>query len=82
MLGYLSGDIILIVSLLNWLLNLYDQIYCIIAGLDKPNQDSYSVVPQFGGDSKRSFFGIYDGHGKEGHSCAWFVRDNVSFYSL
>lgn len=45
---------------------------------NKPNQDSYSVLPQFGSRDNQSYFAVYDGHGGEGHSCSWFVRDNVS----
>lgn len=43
----------------------------------KENQDSFNVIPEFG-TSDHAFFAVYDGHGKDGHSCARFVRDTVS----
>jgi hypothetical protein len=48
--------------------------------LDKPNQDSYSVLPNFG--DNMAYFAVYDGHGAEGHTCAWFVRDHVRAFML
>jgi serine/threonine protein phosphatase PrpC len=48
--------------------------------LDKPNQDSYSVLPNFG--DNMAYFAVYDGHGAEGHTCAWFVRDQVRAFML
>lgn len=46
--------------------------------LDKDNQDAFIVLPDFGSGSERqAFFGIFDGHGKDGHHCARFARDNV-----
>lgn len=43
----------------------------------KPNQDSYSVSHNFAGRQTDAFFGVYDGHGRDGDKCAHFVRDNL-----
>lgn len=48
------------------------------AGPDKPNQDSFKIIPKFADDPRQAFFAVFDGHGKEGHTCAWYVRDHVS----
>ena len=40
----------------------------------KPNQDAFSVSAMQG-DSK--WFGVFDGHGAEGHKCARFCADKV-----
>lgn len=46
---------------------------------DKDNQDAYSIHPTFGNAAdQQAFFGIFDGHGKDGHYCARFARDYVS----
>ena len=46
---------------------------------DKDNQDCYVISPSFGPTSEQqAFFGIFDGHGKDGHHCARFARDHVS----
>lgn len=47
---------------------------------DKDNQDAYRCIPDFGrtvSGSQMSYFGIYDGHGKDGHHCARFARDRL-----
>jgi serine/threonine protein phosphatase PrpC/CRP-like cAMP-binding protein len=45
---------------------------------DKDNQDAYVVIPQFGADKEnQAFFGVFDGHGKDGHYCARYARDNL-----
>lgn len=47
-------------------------------GPDKDNQDAYCIIPVFGNpDDRQAYFGIYDGHGKDGHLCARFARENV-----
>lgn len=43
----------------------------------KPNQDSYSISHNFAGKQTDAFFGIYDGHGRDGDKCAHFVRDHL-----
>jgi hypothetical protein len=44
----------------------------------KANQDAYSVVERFGArESNDAFFGVYDGHGRDGDLCAQFARDNM-----
>lgn len=54
-----------------------------LAALDKDNQDAYILLPQFGADKEnQAFFGVFDGHGKDGHYCARFARDNVSCVAL
>ena len=39
----------------------------------KENQDAYACLPRFGEQGNMSFFGIFDGHGKDGHLCARFA---------
>eukprot|EP00581_Thalassiosira_minuscula_P014769 CAMPEP_0183721474 /NCGR_PEP_ID=MMETSP0737-20130205/13736_1 /TAXON_ID=385413 /ORGANISM="Thalassiosira miniscula, Strain CCMP1093" /LENGTH=728 /DNA_ID=CAMNT_0025951487 /DNA_START=137 /DNA_END=2326 /DNA_ORIENTATION=+ len=43
----------------------------------KPNQDSYAISHNFAGRSTDAFFGVFDGHGRDGDKCAHFVRDNL-----
>lgn len=43
--------------------------------LAKPNQDSYSCIPQL--SPNRAFFAVYDGHGRDGHDCAYYCRDHL-----
>ncbi|KUF96445.1 Peptidyl-prolyl cis-trans isomerase D [Phytophthora nicotianae] len=42
--------------------------------LDKPNQDSCTILPAFMGDAAKMYFGVFDGHGTTGDLCASFVR--------
>lgn len=45
---------------------------------DKDNQDSYSCAPQLSEYLPDvSLFGVYDGHGGEGHTCSQFVATQV-----
>ncbi|KAL7444864.1 hypothetical protein ACHAXM_009689, partial [Skeletonema potamos] len=44
---------------------------------NKANQDSYSVTHNFIGTDSDAFFGVYDGHGRDGDKCSQFVRDNL-----
>jgi serine/threonine protein phosphatase PrpC len=55
--------------------------------MDKDNQDSYTILPAItkkkdatatSHTTDLAYFAVYDGHGKHGHHCSWFVRDNVS----
>ena len=48
-------------------------------GLDphKANQDDYSITHKFAAESGDILFGVYDGHGLEGHSCANFAKENL-----
>ena len=48
--------------------------------LRKPNQDSYTILPELG--PNRAFFAVYDGHGRDGHDCAYYCRDHVIRYFL
>ncbi|KAF0705150.1 hypothetical protein AaE_014639 [Aphanomyces astaci] len=45
--------------------------------VDKPNQDSYTIIPNFAGDPTKIFFGIFDGHGATGDLCSVFARKEV-----
>jgi len=48
--------------------------------LYKANQDSFKIVRNFDGKSSdidQIFFGVFDGHGVDGDSCSYFVRDNI-----
>ena len=49
--------------------------------MDKENQDAFTVLPHLGkpGGFEQAFFGVYDGHGRDGHQCARYVRDKVRF---
>ena len=51
--------------------------FYVILAPNKDNQDSYIICPQIGTDKDQAFFAVYDGHGKDGHECAWFARDHV-----
>lgn len=42
--------------------------------LDKPNQDTYTVIPSFNGDDSKMYFGVYDGHGTTGDLCSMFAK--------
>mmetsp|Transcript_37128 Transcript_37128/g.90011 ORF Transcript_37128/g.90011 Transcript_37128/m.90011 type:complete len:759 (-) Transcript_37128:295-2571(-) len=45
----------------------------------KPNQDSYKVIEKFGAaEANDAFFGVFDGHGRDGDLCAQFTRDNIA----
>ena len=47
--------------------------------LNKDNQDSCISIPVLGNklSKKRSFYGVFDGHGVYGHLCSNFVKKNV-----
>ncbi len=69
----------------------YHQIFpAIITAIDKENQDAYVIKPSLHTSSiitgssshdgvEQAFFAIFDGHGKDGHSCAQYAKDYVSF---
>jgi len=45
---------------------------------NKDNQDTYKCIEAFGKSRSgmmSSFFGVFDGHGRDGHYCARFARD-------
>jgi len=46
---------------------------------NKPNQDAFSINHDLCEQSNFSshLFAVYDGHGRDGHKCAQFSRDNV-----
>lgn len=46
---------------------------------DKDNQDSHVEVENFCSDIHEDMhlFGVFDGHGKTGHKCAWYARDKL-----
>lgn len=44
----------------------------------KANQDSFCVVPQYGGAPGDFLFGVYDGHGEHGTPCSQFSRDRLA----
>jgi serine/threonine protein phosphatase PrpC len=48
------------------------------AAIDKENQDSFSILPKLSNQSDQALFGVFDGHGKEGHFCSRYARDKVS----
>ena len=45
--------------------------------LYKANQDSFKVVEKFNGAQSNLLFGVFDGHGSDGDSCSYFVRDSI-----
>lgn len=47
------------------------------ADANKPNQDSFSIAENFAGQETDAFFGVYDGHGRDGDKCAQFTRDTL-----
>jgi hypothetical protein len=49
---------------------------------DKENQDSYSVLPKINVDGITddiALFGVYDGHGYEGHHISRYARNQVIY---
>ena len=53
--------------------------FIFLVAMDKDNQDAFTVLPHLGsiGSHDQCFFGIYDGHGRDGHHCARYARDKV-----
>lgn len=48
------------------------------SALDKENQDAFLIVPSFGRTvDQQAFFGVFDGHGRDGHHCARYARDHL-----
>lgn len=47
--------------------------------MGKPCQDSYIINETLFPDRRQTanWFMIFDGHGPEGHECAWYCRDNM-----
>lgn len=45
--------------------------------LYKANQDAFKVIPSFNNDPNQILFGVFDGHGVDGDSCSYFVRDSI-----
>lgn len=44
----------------------------------KPNQDSLIISSVFGDHNlSQSFFGVFDGHGIDGHYCSRYVKENL-----
>ena len=41
---------------------------------ESPNQDSYSIFLE---DGKVGVYGVYDGHGPNGHDVSQFVKENI-----
>ena len=50
---------------------------------DKENQDSYTILPSVivksGGSPDTAFFGVYDGHGNDGHLSSLYAKNQVYF---
>lgn len=53
-----------------------------LAALNKENQDAYLILPTLGNVQDQAFFGVFDGHGKDGHHCSRYARDHVRFKTL
>ncbi|KAG7352698.1 protein phosphatase 2C [Nitzschia inconspicua] len=43
----------------------------------KANQDKYGVTLNLAGETGDALFGVYDGHGEEGHHCASFCKKKL-----
>ena len=43
----------------------------------KENQDESSVIAPFASSANDAMLAVYDGHGKNGHSCARFVKRSL-----
>lgn len=44
----------------------------------KPNQDSFAIsLEKFADVENHVMLSVFDGHGPDGHSCAWFARDHL-----
>jgi len=43
-------------------------------GRDKQNQDAFLIVNELGGDPEVSLFGVFDGHGRNGHLVSYFAK--------
>ena len=50
---------------------------------DKENQDSYTILPSVtvksGVSPDTAFFGVYDGHGNDGHLSSLYAKNQVCF---
>jgi len=44
---------------------------------DKANQDNYNVIEKFSGKPNQVFFGVFDGHGKDGDLASYYARDKI-----
>ncbi len=43
----------------------------------KPNQDAYADIPNYAGNPNDHFFGVFDGHGRDGEKCAQFAATKL-----
>ena len=43
-------------------------------GRDKQNQDAFLIVNELGGDPEVALFGVFDGHGRNGHLVSYFAK--------
>ena len=43
-------------------------------GRDKQNQDAFLISHALGGDAQVSLFGVFDGHGRNGHLVSYFAK--------
>ena len=73
----------IISRVLNFSLNIH---YYVIIEPDKNNQDSFSITSACVKNKADSdlnklyigYYGVYDGHGKQGDLVSYYTRDNVS----
>lgn len=47
------------------------------ADANKANQDAYAVSHDFANRESDAFFGVFDGHGRDGDKCAIYARKNL-----
>jgi hypothetical protein len=74
MLGLVNEDITQMV--ITYFQLFFDLILCHTAP-NKENQDAYAILPKLENVKDGAFFGVFDGHGKEGHLCARYAKSKV-----
>lgn len=52
-------------------------LYCCYSDPLKANQDKYAITLNLAGETGDALFGVYDGHGEEGHHCATFCKKKL-----
>ncbi len=45
--------------------------------MSKNNQDAFKVIKNLNGNNNLAYFGVFDGHGKVGDKCSYYVRDSI-----
>eukprot|EP00941_MAST-03F_sp_MAST-3F-sp1_P005617 g5617.t1 len=45
--------------------------------MHKPNQDSFTIIENFANDERKVFFGVFDGHGKDGDLASYYAKEKI-----